>query len=97
MLCLCAFLFTGCTREENTIIDTATLKVTTQGAETTIYDLAGDAEYNYKTVRVKKTDAPTEARTATETDTIKIVLLPGGGFEITDKTAGKIHTLKRGR
>lgn len=97
MLCLCTFLFTGCTREEKTIIDTATLKVTTQGAETTIYDLAGDAEYNYKTVRVKKTDAPTEARTATETDTIKIVLLPGGGFEITDKTAGKIHTLKRGR
>ena len=44
-----------------------------------------------------KTDAPTEARTATETDTIKIVLLPGGGFKITDKTAGKIHTLKRGR
>ena len=97
LLCLCTFLFTGCTREKKTIIDTATLKVTTQGAETTIYDLAGDAEYNYKAVRVKKTDAPTKARTATETDTIKIVLLPGGGFEITDKTAGKIHTLKRGR
>ena len=29
-------------------------------------------------------------------DTIEIVLLPGGGFQITDHTAGKIYTIKRG-
>lgn len=93
---LLTFSFTGCTQKEKIVIDTPTLQVVQQGAYTTIYDVEGGKEYQYKTVRVKKGEGSTEARASVSTDTIEIVLLPGGGFQITDHTAGKIYTVKRG-
>lgn len=98
LLCVFALFFTGCSlQKEKILIDTDTLQVITTGNQTTVQDLAGDQVYNFRTVRVKKGSANTGSKTTTNTDTIKIITLQGGGFEIHDRTAGKIYTIKRGR
>lgn len=92
---LFAVILAGCIAQPRMLVDTDTLQIVTHGAYTTVSDLAGGATYQYMTVRIKRTDAPTEAATATDTATITIVLLPHGGFEIADKTSGKTYTITR--
>lgn len=105
-----AFLFTGCTTagnappdaaqyqpEKKIVIDTATLQVVTEGLKTTVYDLVSGEEYNYSIVFKKPENKRTAPEEATETETIKIVLLPDCAMEITDYTAGKVYTLTRGQ
>ena len=100
LLMLCVILFTGCSviePKEETQVDTDTLCIMTRGRETAVYDLVGDGEYHFKAVRTKRENAPQMPQTAAETETVEVILLPGGDIEVTDKTAGKTYTVHRGR
>lgn len=94
-LVLCVtFLFTGCTQETKVYCDTDTLKIERTGAITTIYDLAGDDTYTFRTVRVRKdSQAVTDGvKTAHDTDTIKIDVVKSV-IIVEDKTAGVTYTI----
>ena len=94
-LILCAALFfTGCTQETKVYCDTDTLKIERTGAITTIYDLAGDGTYTFRTVRVRKdSQAVTDGvKTAHDTDTIKIDVVKSV-IIVEDKTAGVTYTI----
>ena len=60
------------------ITDTDGVKVVAQGHAVAVYDLLSGREYHFRRVHVRRSDAPTEARTAVQTPTIKIELIPGG-------------------
>ena len=87
--------FTGCGKATKVIADTDTIYIARTGTETLIIDRTADKEYTYRTTRVKKENAPTEPKTSQKTDTIEIVLLPGGSMEITDIVGGKVYTIQR--
>ena len=94
-LILCAALFfTGCTQETKVYCDTDTLKIERTGAITTIYDLAGDDTYTFRTVRVRKdSQAVTDGvKTVHDTDTIKIDVVKSV-IIVEDKTAGVTYTI----
>jgi hypothetical protein len=98
-LILCAALiFTGCTPQTKVYCDTETLRIERTGTATTIYDLAGDESYTFRTVRVRKdtpaAEAAAEYKTVYDTATIKIDT-EKGAIIVTDKTAGITYTIKR--
>lgn len=98
-LILCAALiFTGCTPQTKVYCDTDTLRIERTGTATTIYDLAGDESYTFRTVRVRKdtpaAEAAAEYKTVYDTATIKIDT-EKGAIIVTDKTAGITYTIKR--
>lgn len=95
-LILCAvLLFTGCTQKADTICDTDTLKIERTGNVTTIYDLAGDDVYTFRTVRVKKGSQANAGSLTTvhDTETIKIDTVKSV-IIVEDKTAGVIYTIE---
>ena len=94
-LILCAALiFTGCTPQTKVYCDTDTLRIERTGTVTTIYDLAGDDTYTFRTVRVRKdSQAVTDGvKTAHDTDTIKIDV-EKSVIIVEDKTAGVTYTI----
>ena len=94
-LILCAALFfTGCTQKTKVYCDTDTLKIERTGAITTIYDLAGDDTYTFRTARVRKdSQAVTDGvKTAHDTDTIKIDVVKSV-IIVEDKTTGAVYTI----
>ena len=95
LLSICLMLFVGCNNEPKTLIHTDTLQVIRDGTKTTVYDLVDEKEYNFKTIRVKRSDGVSEPYTAIFTDTISIDIMPHGKLKITDKTAEKVYTIQR--
>ena len=95
---LLAFSFTGCTKETKVFCDTETLRIERTGTATTIYDLAGDQTYNFRTVRARKetpaAEAAAEYKTVYDTATIKIDTVKGA-IIVTDKTAGITYTVQK--
>lgn len=93
ILCV-AFLFTGCTEKTKVYCDTDTLKIERTGNITTVYDLAGDDTYTFRTVRVRKDsqNAADGVKTAHDTDTIKIEIAKSV-IIVEDKTAGVTYTI----
>ena len=94
-LILCAALFfTGCTPQTKVYCDTDTLKIERTGNITTVYDLAGDDTYTFRTVRVRKDsqNAADGVKTALETDTIKIEIAKSV-IIVEDKTTGAVYTI----
>ena len=95
---LLAFSFIGCTPQTKVLCDTDTLRIERTGTATTIYDLAGDESYTFRTVRVRKdtpaAEAAAEYKTVYDTATIKIDTVKGA-IIVTDKTAGITYTIKR--
>lgn len=96
ILCV-AFLFTGCTQETKVYCDTDTLRIERAGTATTIYDLAGNDIFTFRTVRVRKgTQAAEDAaeyKTVHDTETIKIDVVKGV-IIVEDKTAGITYTIE---
>ena len=82
-------------QQPKTVIDTDTLLVTREGAIATVCDLVGDEQYHFRTVRIKRTDSPTEPHRAITTSAIEIEILPHGILKITDRTAGKVYEIGR--
>ena len=94
-LILCAALFfTGCTPQTKVYYDTDTLKIERTGNITTVYDLAGDDTYTFRTVRVRKDsqNAADGVKTAHDTDTIKIEIAKSV-IIVEDKTTGAVYTI----
>lgn len=94
-LILCAALFfTGCTPQTKVYCDTDTLKIERTGNITTVYDLAGDDTYTFRTVRVRKDSqsAADGVKTAHDTDTIKIEIAKSV-IIVEDKTTGAVYTI----
>lgn len=97
-LILCAALiFTGCTPQTKVYCDTDTLRIERTGTVTTVYDLAGDDSYTFRTVRVRNDSQAAEAaakyKTVHDTETIKIDVVKGV-IIVEDKTAGLIYTIE---
>ncbi len=95
LLAMCLLLFAGCGNEQKVLYRSNSVEVIREGNKTAVYDLLTDNEYNYKTVRVKRSDGVVEAYTAVDTDTIKIEVLPSATLRIYDKSADKIITIRR--
>ena len=79
------------------ITDTDCVRIVAQERSIAVYDRLGEQEYHFRLVRVRRSDAPTEARTAVQTPTIKIELIPGGGLIV--ESDGSVYriTPKAGR
>lgn len=79
------------------ITDTNCVRIVAQERSIAVYDRLGEQEYHFRLVRVRRSDAPTEARTAVQTPTIKIELIPGGGLIV--ESDGSVYriTPKAGR
>ena len=77
------------------LIDTDTLSVVRDGSTITVHDLVADETYQFRVVRVRRSEGVTESHTAIDTATISIDTIPHGGLKITDKTAGKVYIVKR--
>ena len=92
---MCVLLFAGCENEQKVLYRSNSVEVIREGNKTAVYDLLTDNEYNYKTVRVKRSDGVVEAYTAVDTDTIKIEVLPSATLRIYDKSAEKVITIRR--
>ena len=91
---LLAFSFTGCTKETKVFCDTETLRIERTGTVTTVYDLAGDESYTFRTVRTPAAEAAAEYKTVYDTATIKIDTVKGA-IIVTDKTAGITYTVQK--
>lgn len=98
---LAAVVLLGCVlwniSQPRVITDTDGVKVVAQGHAVAVYDLLSGREYHFRRVHVRRSDAPTEARTAVQTPTIKIELIPGGGLIV--ESDGSVYriTPKAGR
>ena len=97
-LLLVVFLAGCAAPQPETLVDTDTLQVIRTGRETTVSDLAGQQQYKFTTTRARHAEAPTEPQQAIKTETVEIIIYPGGVLEITDYTAGEVYriTPKRG-
>lgn len=77
------------------LIDTDTLSAVRDGSTITVHDLAADETYQFRVVRVRRSEGVTEPHRAVDTATISIDTIPHGGLKITDKTAGMAYIVKR--
>lgn len=93
---------TEAAEEAVVLFDTATCKITLDGAQTAVEDKTTGARYEYTTSRKLTTKQPTLeqlqsrciARTSVNTDTMEI-LIAGGLLVVTDKTAEQTYYLSR--
>ena len=93
---------TEAAEEAVVLFDTATCKITLDGAQTAVEDKTTGARYEYTTTRKLTTKQPTLeqmqarciARTSVNTDTMEI-LIAGGLLVVTDKTAEQTYYLSR--
>ena len=81
--------------QPQTLIDTATLSVVRDGFTITVTDIVADETYQFRVVRVRRSEGVTESHTAVDTATISIDTIPHGGLKLTDKTAEKVYIVRR--
>ena len=89
---------TDAAEEAVVLFDTATCKITLDGAQTAVEDKTTGARYEYTTTRKLTTKQPTLeqlqsrciARTSVNTDSVKIELA-GALIVVTDKTTGQVY------
>ena len=77
------------------LIDTDTLSVVRDGSTITVHGLVVDETYQFRVVRVRRSEGVTESHRAVDTATISIDTIPHGGLKLTDKTAGMVYIVKR--
>ena len=93
---------TEAAEEAVVLFDTATCKITLDGAQTAVEDKTTGARYEYTTTRKLTTKQPTLeqlqsrciARTSVNTDSVKIELA-GALIVVTDKTTGQVYYIDR--
>ena len=81
--------------QPQTLIDTDTLSVVRDGSTITVHDLVVDETYQFRVVRVRRSEGVTEPHRAVDTDTLTIDTIPHGGLKLTDKTAEKVYIVRR--
>lgn len=94
-LCCACFILSACgTSAPKSLYKSDTVEVVRNGNKTAVYDLVADKEYNYITRLVRRSKAITEPYTTTDTDTIKIDIIPSG-LSVYDKAKNTVFTVKR--
>ena len=81
--------------QPQTLIDTDTLSVVRDGFTITVTDIVADETYQFRVVRVRRSEGVTESHRAVDTATIRIDTIPHGGLKLTDKTAEKVYIVRR--
>ena len=95
LLCLFVLVFAGCNTEPKVLYQSESVTIEREGNITLVSDLVADMEYTFRTVRVKRGEGVSVARTAVDTSTVKIEVLPSATLRIHDKAQGKILTISR--
>lgn len=94
-LCCACFILSACgTSAPKSLYKSDTVEVVRNGNKTAVYDLVADKKYNYITRLVRRSKAITEPYTTTDTDTIKIDIIPSG-LNVYDKAKNTVFTVKR--
>lgn len=102
VLCIVAmvfllFSFLDTLNRPKVLISADTVEVVHTGRKITVNDHLSGKEYCFFTHKVKLTDSNTAARTAVQTPTIKIEIVPGNGLIITSDGTVYHITPKTGR
>ena len=95
VLIVAAVAFVWYIFQPQVLIDTDTLSVVRDGSTITVHDLVADETYQFRVVRVRRSEGVTESHTAIDTATISIDTIPHGGLKIIDQTAGKVYIVRR--
>lgn len=95
VLIVAAVAFVWYILQPQVLIDTATLSVVRAGSAITVTDIVADETYQFRVVRVRRSEGVTEPHRAVDTDTLTIDTFPHGGLKITDKTAEKVYIVRR--
>ena len=95
VLIVAAVAFVWYILQPQVLVDTDTLSVVRDGSTITVHGLVADETYQFRVVRVRRSEGVTESHTAVDTDTISIDTIPHGGLKITDKNAGVVYLVKR--
>ena len=95
VLIVAAVAFVWYLAQPQTLVDTDTLLVVRDGSTITVHDLVADETYQFRVVRVHRSEGVTEPHRAVDTATISIDTIPHGGLKITDKTAEKVYIVRR--
>lgn len=77
------------------LIDTDTLSAVRDGSTITVHGLVADETYQFRVVRVRRSEGVTGPHRAVDTATISIDTIPHGGLKLTDKTAEKVYIVRR--
>ena len=77
------------------LVDTDSLSVVRDGSTITVHDRVADETYQFRVVRVRRSEGVTEPHRAVDTATISINTIPHGGLKITDKTSRTAYIVKR--
>ena len=81
--------------QPQTLIDTDTLSVARDGSTITVHDLVADETYQFRVVRVRRSEGIIESHRAIDTDTLTIDTIPHGGLKITGQNTGVVYLVKR--
>lgn len=95
VLIVAAVAFVWYLAQPQTLVDTDTLLVVRDGSTITVHDLVADETYQFRVVRVRRSEGVTESHRAVDTATISIDTIPHGGLKLTDKTAEKVYIVRR--
>lgn len=95
VLIVAAVAFVWYILQPQVLIDTATLSVVRAGSAITVTDIVADETYQFRVVRVRRSEGVTESHTAIDTATISIDTIPHGGLKIIDKTSQTAYIVKR--
>ena len=95
VLIVAAVAFVWHILQPQVLIDTATLSVVRDGSTITVTDIVADETYQFRVVRVHRSEGVTEPHRAVDTATISIDTIPHGGLKLTDKTAEKVYIVRR--
>lgn len=87
-------LLAGCNSKPKTFYNSNSVQIVQEGNKTLVSDLAGDKEYSFRSVRVKRSESVSEPYTTVDTDTIKIEIIPSG-LRVYDKAEKMIFTFQR--
>ena len=95
VLIVAAVAFVWHILQPQVLIDTATLSVVRDGSTITVTDIVADETYQFRVVRVRRSEGVTESHRAVDTATISIDTIPHGGLKITDKTSRTSYIVNR--
>ena len=95
VLIVAAVAFVWYILQPQVLVDTDTLSVVRDGSTITVHGLVADETYQFRVVRVRRSEGITESHRAIDTATISIDTIPHGGLKLTDKTAEKVYIVRR--
>ena len=77
------------------LVDTDSLSVVRDGSTITVHDRVADETYQFRVVRVRRSEGIIESHRAIDTDTLTIDTIPHGGLKITGQNAGVVYIVRR--